>query len=142
MSEATPDVTLIVPSKPEYVSVVRVAAGEAAAQAGLGDSAVPDVQLAVSEACAHVVRHTGTGSSYSVDFEYGQGELVVTVGQRGPAADPSVRQPGDDEQDAALDLILIHDLVNHMIVQEEGMISLTLRFVREDGRENENYGRP
>lgn len=50
-------IELKVPSKPEYVSVVRALITDIANRMAFSQSAIEDLQVAVSEACANVVRH-------------------------------------------------------------------------------------
>lgn len=119
-------VELLLPGNAEYVGTARMAAGEAAIQAGLDHETMCDVRLAVSEACAHVLRCAGGVAGYSVRFTYGNNALDVEVEQTG--GEMEVGAPTDDDS-AGLGLILIHDLSDEFSIEEGGRVRLTMRFV-------------
>ena len=57
MERAQTDVKLILPARPENVSVIRHVLGAFAEAMRLPDDLVEDLRLAVTEACTNVVRH-------------------------------------------------------------------------------------
>src|SRR3954451_2936773 len=57
----TTDVKLTLPARPENVSVIRHVLGAFAEALRLPDELVEDLRLAVTEACANVVRHAYPG---------------------------------------------------------------------------------
>ena len=75
MSNRVDDIELRVPSKAEYVSIVRAFVTDLARRLGLSPSATEDIQVAVSEACANVVRH-----AYSPDHQ--EREVVIRCSVR------------------------------------------------------------
>src|SRR3954449_13244933 len=57
MGLPTSDVKLMLPARPENVSVIRHVLGAFAEALRLPDDLVEDLRLAVTEACTNVVRH-------------------------------------------------------------------------------------
>ncbi len=49
--------SLVVPAKPEYLSLVRLVVAAAAKNEGFSDNSIADIKVALSEACTNVVRH-------------------------------------------------------------------------------------
>ncbi len=72
---------IICPGKPEYMTMIRLATGSLAAQAGLDLDAVEDIKMAVFEACKNVSCHQRDGYSdkYEIEFCVGDGVIEVTV---------------------------------------------------------------
>lgn len=80
-----PDVEIEIPPRTPYVGVVRLAITSLGRSAGLGEEAVDDLKIAVSEACANAVlaleeagiedavavRWTDEADQIVVDVEYG-----------------------------------------------------------------------
>ncbi len=49
--------SLVVPAKAEYLSLVRLVVAAAAQDEGFSDDSIADIKVALSEACTNVVRH-------------------------------------------------------------------------------------
>ena len=72
---------MVIPGKPEYMTMIRLAAGSLAANAGFDLDACEEIKLAVGEACKNVSCHGQAGYSdrYELDFVVGKGSFEVTV---------------------------------------------------------------
>lgn len=64
---------LVVPARPEYLSVIRVLAAAAARELGFSDDSAADLKVALSEASTNVVRH-----AYPESVEDGRRIIEVT----------------------------------------------------------------
>jgi serine/threonine-protein kinase RsbW len=102
-------IELEIPAKSAYVGIVRLALAFAARSAGLGDEAVDDLKIAVSEACANaVLSHEAAGADAPVTITWNDSEeeVVIEVADRGsserPPADDSLGGAGRFELSAAL----------------------------------------
>jgi serine/threonine-protein kinase RsbW len=128
-----PSVELRVPPDPAYVWVARLVVAQAARQAGVPQSRVEDVKIAVDEALANAMRgQAALKSSAPIDLAFGvtdQGFEVVVRGLEGPVtdADPA-GEPGPDLLDPKLSLTLIEGLTDSMSYEPEGA-TVSLRFV-------------
>lgn len=72
---------MVIPGKPEYMTMIRLAAGSLAANAGFDLETCEEIKLAVGEACKNVSCHGQAGYSdkYELDFIVGKGSFEVTV---------------------------------------------------------------
>jgi serine/threonine-protein kinase RsbW len=93
------DVHMSLPARPENVAVIRHALGAFAEAMALPAALVEDMRLAVTEACANVVRHAyHPGETGPIDItirpERGRVELVIADRGRGLAPSPDASGPG------------------------------------------------
>ena len=123
-------IRLTLPSSPQYVSVARLAAGEAADRAGLDHDAAEDVRLATSEACTNAVRHAGDARTIEVEFGPGDGEMSVAVSWTRSGAQPADHLDQVELDEEELGLMLIHDLTDEVVTQTALAGRSTIRFVR------------
>ena len=72
---------MIVPGRPEYVTMVRLATASLASSSGFDVDQVEDIKMAVAEACKLVSCHgyEGYSEKYEVDFNVDRGCFDVTV---------------------------------------------------------------
>ena len=57
----TDKLRFVIPGKPEYITIVRLAAGSAAYAAGFDVEEIEDIKTAVSEACKNISCHGSEG---------------------------------------------------------------------------------
>lgn len=71
----------IIPGKPEYLTMVRLAISSIAATAGFDVEMVEDIKTAVCEACKNISCHGSEGFSdqYEVECVVSQGRMEITV---------------------------------------------------------------
>jgi serine/threonine-protein kinase RsbW len=74
-------VRLVIPAKPEYITLGRLALTAIARVRPLSDETLSDLKLALTEACTNSVRHAYEGSSGTVEIVYQleQDRLIVDV---------------------------------------------------------------
>ena len=72
---------IIIPGKPEYMTMIRLATSSLAAQAGFDVDTAEEIKMAVSEACKNVSCHGESGYSdkYEIEYNVGEGSFEVTV---------------------------------------------------------------
>jgi anti-sigma regulatory factor (Ser/Thr protein kinase) len=103
------------PARPEHVRDARQEITELALAAGLSDTAVADVRLAVSEAVGNAIRHgyrDGADGTVTLKTETDTGELRVCVTDDGCGIAPDLARRG-----AGLGLPLIAGLSESLAVQ-------------------------
>ncbi|MGH9056730.1 MAG: ATP-binding protein [Acidimicrobiales bacterium] len=85
---------LSVPSRPEYISIVRlVVSSLASARRAVADERIDDLKLAVSEACTNAIeanRATGEDHPVVVTFWEGPERMEVCIRDFGAGFDPEV----------------------------------------------------
>ena len=120
-----PELELEFPPKPEYVRMVRLAAGALARLHGVGEDTVEDIKLAVSEASTRAVAANaehGRGQQVRLDAFVDGPSMLVEVQDAGPSPEREVR--GDPEEldtdelpfDQALAVPLIRGLVDELTI--------------------------
>lgn len=78
------NITLSLPSKPEYVSVARLTASVIANNMGFNIEDVEDIKVAVGEACNNAVLHGKCEADrFNIDFEVEENEIIVKVKDTG-----------------------------------------------------------
>lgn len=72
---------ILIPGKPEYFTMIRLATSSLAALAGFDYDAAEDIKMAVAEACKNVSCHNCDNFSDQFEIEYniGTGSFEVTV---------------------------------------------------------------
>lgn len=77
----TDKLQFVIPGKPEYITIVRLAAGSAADAAGFDVEEIEDIKTAVSEACKNISCHGSEGfaDEYQVECLIDKGYMEVYV---------------------------------------------------------------
>lgn len=118
-------VSLKVPSNPKFLSLVRKVVGKAAELVGFGEKEVCQVQLAVTEACSNIIRHS-YHNDYDQEIEI---EVVLTeegismiLKDRGEDAGDSILKPTKtiDLSPGGLGVHLIHKCMNQVAYERLG----------------------
>lgn len=104
----TSEIRLSIPSQPEYVGVVRLAAAGIAHRLELNVEEADDLKLAVTEACARLLERAGPESPICVDWSIGVESLVVTVHCE------SVSEASGEAEWSEIGLFLIHALMDEV----------------------------
>jgi len=134
---ATERVEVTIPKRPEFVSVARLTAAAVAGRQGFAFDEIEDLKIAVSEACAFLIRvATNAGAPLSVRFVLGKDLLEVSVETREPEV---VVESDASDDDAAMDegqlgMFLLRCLVDEVEVRQDPAAGIaTLRFVKRRG---------
>jgi anti-sigma regulatory factor (Ser/Thr protein kinase) len=110
-------------SDPRYLGAIRTIIRESAGLAGLTRDEAAEIELAVTEACANVIRHCyGDCSENRIDvvFTLRDGFFEIQVDDYGTFVDPA-RMKGrdlDDIKPGGLGLHLIHKLMDEVIYEK------------------------
>jgi serine/threonine-protein kinase RsbW len=128
-------VTLRIPAKPEYITLVRLALSGLARLRSLDEETVGDLKLAVTEACSNSVRHgygNGQEGIVQISYELHPDRLVVEVADDGPGFDPDrPLEQGENLSEGGLGIAIIKSVADEFEAGErrEGGGS-RLRFVK------------
>ena len=138
-----PVVELLFSPLPAHVRTARLVAASVVRRAGADESLVDVVRLAVGEACARAVRcHATAGltGDVTLTIDDGDGQIVATVSDRGPAAEEAVEAPdlaqllvGGDTDDESLPdgfrLAVVSGLVDDVSVsRQDGATAVRMRW--------------
>lgn len=80
-------IALCLPRDGKTVAVVRAVAMDALARLGVSRECIDDVGLALSEACANVIRHAEDSDDYEVRLEVDNDQCAITVIDAGRGLD-------------------------------------------------------
>ena len=127
-------IELRVPSKAEYVSIVRSVVTDLARSAEMSPSEVEDLQVAVSEACANVVRHAypggdSDGAELLVRFSSEDGGLITEVIDNGCGFDGGDHRQ-DPDSNGGLGLVLIQALMDQVLCCSSPEFGTAIRMVK------------
>ena len=88
----TDEAILEIPSHPQYLCMVRDVTVRMAGMAGIGETKVEEIRIAVDEACSNVIKHAYRGDTTKrivVKFRNSPEGFEVVIEDDGIKADPS-----------------------------------------------------
>ncbi|MFL6239832.1 MAG: ATP-binding protein [Actinomycetes bacterium] len=118
-------IALRLPRDALSVPVIRHLVSYALAEVGVLEEVSHDIQLALTEACANVLRHSGPGDSYDVSVTIGPDDCEIRVVDIGHGFDhASVLETADLgtpdlNAERGRGLGLMHALVDHVELRSE-----------------------
>lgn len=120
---------LCLPRDALSVSLVRRILDSSLAHLGVTPSCREDVGLAVSEACANVIRHAAHGDAYDVTVRLDPDALVIEIADTGPGldADPGSAGITDWTGEAGRGLHIIRAVTDSMELLPRSPRGLILR---------------
>lgn len=80
-----------IPSRTDNLDIIRVFIGDIARKAGFSDDAISEIELAVDEACANVIKHAyHYDASQHIDIivETNSNKLIITISDHGQGFNP------------------------------------------------------
>jgi serine/threonine-protein kinase RsbW len=109
-------VRLIIPAKPEYITLGRLALTGLSRLRPLADETLADLKLALTEACSNSVRHAYDGGEGLVDilFELHADRLVIEVADDGQGFDPSLERGAEALAEGGLGIAIIRAVADEL----------------------------
>jgi len=119
MGRGIPKIKLVIPSDPKIIRAVRACIGELASGMGFSSEQVHDINLAVNEICANVIKHAyGWNSKGKIIIKLqGDGnKLRISIRDYAPKQDPKQFRSRDLNQldSHGLGLFLVEQLVDKL----------------------------
>ena len=81
-SEGYDSISMVLPSKPEYVGVIRLTVSAIANRMGFNIEEIEDIKVAVAEACTNAIKH-GLNQDFSVCFDIFEEKIVISIKDKG-----------------------------------------------------------
>tara|TARA_B100000965_G_C19437367_1_gene689232 strand:+ start:267 stop:725 length:459 start_codon:yes stop_codon:yes gene_type:complete len=132
------NVCISLPSKPEYVSIVRMTSSVVANKVGFNIEEIEDIKVAVGEACNNAVLHgCGESSNFSVEFTIGEDKVIIEIRDEGNGFNvdkcpvPDICNP----KEGGLGIFIIKSLMDDVEVKSSpgnGTIIKMIKYVREE----------
>ncbi len=112
-------INMSLPSKPEYVSIARLAASFVANQMGFDIEIIEDIKLAVGEACNNAILHSGSDETYKLEFINKTDKLVIEVIDygKGFSLENYKKPSAEDLQENGLGLFIIKSLMDTVEIE-------------------------
>jgi serine/threonine-protein kinase RsbW len=131
----TATIRLVIPAKPEYITLGRLALTGIARLRSLSEEVLGDLKLALTEACTNSVRHAygDAGGVVEIGYELHPDKLVVAVADQGNGFALAGTRPGLSEEElieGGLGIAIIEALSDELEIAERPGGGSTLRFVK------------
>ena len=113
--------TVRLPVDSHSVPFVRGLCRKALEHLQVDKDTVDEIVLALTEACANVVEHSGQGTDYDVAVHIDDDVCRISVWDEGAGFDmPDLSQPVDPRSDGGAGLVLMRALVDDMAFERDG----------------------
>ncbi len=134
------EVKLSVPSKPEYVGVVRLTLSAIASRIGFDVEKIEDMKVAVAEACTNAIMHgcrCAKDSKFNIDFVSNGEKLTISVYDDGKGCElESIQDPNLNEpKEGGLGIFIIKSLMDQVDIESEegkGMMIKMIKYLGDD----------
>lgn len=127
--------TFVIPGKPEYITMVRLAVGSAADNAGFNIDQIEDIKNAVGEACKNICCHGSDGwaEEFQVDclIDDEKMEIYVRDKSTGHNVEKLYRPCLDCPNEGDLALFVITSLMDKLEIIKEENCKNTIKMVKE-----------
>ncbi len=134
------EIKLSVPSKPEYVGVIRLTLAAVASRLGFDIEKIEDMKVAVAEACTNAIIHgchCEQGRNFNIDFVSTGDKLTILVYDDGEGCqlekieEPDLTKP----REGGLGIFIIKSLMDDVEIQSEkgkGMIIKMIKYLGDE----------
>lgn len=124
------EISLDLPRDAELVAQTRRTLDGALDGAGIDEECRHDIRLALTEACANVIKHADHTTIYHVDVTVDRDECVIEVTDDGGGFNPSTVRPGDPLDDAGRGLQIVAAVTDGLDVVSIDGLGTVLRFTK------------
>lgn len=107
-------IELKIPSKPDYMSVVRLTSSAICCNAGLSIEDIEDIKVSIAEACINALNKS---EELSIKFKIEKDKLTMKVKNVSPYKDDAM----DLNREIELGILIIKSLMDEVNFNEEGV---------------------
>ena len=112
--------TVRLPVDSHSVPFVRGLCRRALEHLGVDTNTVDEIAVALTEACANVVEHSGSGSDYEVAVHIDDDACRISVGDEGAGFElPDLSRPVDPPANGGAGLLLMRALVDELAFERD-----------------------
>lgn len=115
-------VEMNMPSKPEYVGVIRLTVSAIANRMGFDIEEIEDIKVAVAEGCTNAIKH-GLDNNFNIKFEVSEDSLSIIIQDKGKGCNlEEIKEPDLlDPKESGLGLFIIKSLMDEVdFISQEG----------------------
>lgn len=124
----------VIPGKPEYITMVRLAVGSIADTAGFDYEEIEDIKTAVSEACKNITCHGSEGfaEEYEVECIVEKDRIQITVRDTSEGHNlKKLKKPClDCPNEGNLSLYVINTLMSDVEIIKEENCKNTIKMIK------------
>ena len=124
------EISLDLPRDAELVAQTRRTLDGALGGAGVDEDCRQDIRLALTEACANVIKHAEQSTVYHVDVTVENDECVIEVTDDGGGFNPSSVRPGEVLDDSGRGLQIVAAVTDGLDVVSIDGLGTVLRFTK------------
>ncbi len=129
------EINLTVPSKPEYVGVIRLTLAAIASRIGFDIEKIEDMKVAVAEACTNAITHGCTcsqNSKFNIDFISNGEKLTISVYDNGKGCSPeNIKEPDlNQPKEGGLGIFIIKSLMDDVEIQSEDGRGMKIKMIK------------
>lgn len=124
------EISLDLPRDAELVAQTRRTLDGALDGAGVAEECRQDIRLALTEACANVIKHAEHSTIYHVDVTVRDSECVIEVTDDGGGFNPASVKPGELLDDAGRGLQIVAAVTDGLDVVSIDGLGTVLRFTK------------
>ena len=123
-------ISLDLPRESQLVAQTRRTLDGALGGAGVDEECRADISLALTEACANVIKHAEMSTAYHVEVLVDRERCTIEVTDDGGGFDPGQVRPGDVLDDGGRGLQIVAALVDGLDVVSVDGAGTLLRFTK------------
>jgi len=124
------EISLDLPRDAELVAQTRRTLDGVLGGAGVDEDCRHDIRLALTEACANVIKHAEHSTIYHVDVTVEDSECVIEVTDDGGGFNPKGLKPGELLDDAGRGLQIVAAVTDGLDVVSIDGVGTVLRFTK------------
>jgi serine/threonine-protein kinase RsbW len=130
-SSAT-SIELVIPAKPEYITLGRLALTGIGHARQLSDETMSDLKLALTEACTNSVRHAYPEGAGTVRISYvlEPAKLVIEVSDDGTGFEPVGERDDDGFDESGLGIAIIRAIADELDIRAQPGGGSSLHFAK------------
>ncbi|SHK00395.1 ATP-binding protein [Paramaledivibacter caminithermalis] len=130
------NICMSLPSKPEYVSIVRMTSSVIANKIGFNIEDIEDIKVAVGEACNNAVLHGCDSNIFKVEFIISEEKFIIEIEDEGKGFNvdkyphPDICNP----KESGLGIFIIKSLMDNVEVKSspgKGTFIRMIKFLNE-----------
>ena len=107
-------IELIIPSKPDFISVARLTSSSIANKLGLNIDDIEDIKVSIAEACINALNKS---DEINIKFEIEEDKLIMKVDNVSPTKDIDE----DLDKEIELGILIIRSLMDEVNFIDEGV---------------------
>lgn len=114
-------ITMSIPNKPEYVSVIRLTTSALANKIGFNIEEIDDIKVAIAEACTFILHNETENENFNIEYNLYDSKISITV--RGNNSNAKLNEFKENE----LGLFIIKSLMDEVnFYDKKGYIEIIM----------------